>query len=179
MREGKRRNLTMIKKEIQEAFNQQINEEIYSSYLYLSMSAYFESVNLQGFAGWMRVQAQEELVHAMKFYSFIHERGGKVVLKALKAPETEWPSPQGAFEAALKHEQHITGRINDLVALAMKENDHASAIFLQWFVTEQVEEEASAGEVLRKVTMIGDSPGPMFMLDRELGQRTFKPPAGT
>jgi ferritin len=169
----------MIKKEIQEAFNQQINEEIFSSYLYLSMSAYFESVNLKGFAGWMRVQAQEELVHAMKFFSFIHERGGRVALKALKAPETEWPSPRGAFEAVLKHEQYITGRINDLVALAAKESDNASAVFLQWFVTEQVEEEASAEEALRKVAMVKESPGAMLMLDRELGKRTFKPPAGT
>jgi len=168
----------MIKKEIQEAFNQQINEEIFSSYLYLSMSAYFESVNLKGFAGWMRVQAQEELVHAMKFFSFIHERGGRVALKALKAPETEWPSPQGAFEAVLKHEQYITGRINDLVARATKEDDNASAVFLQWFVSEQVEEEASAEEVLRKVALIKEAPGAMLMLDRELGQRTFKPPAG-
>jgi ferritin len=166
----------MIKKKIQDAFNRQINEEIFSSYLYLSMSAYLESENLKGFASWMRVQAQEEMVHAMKFYDFISGRGGRVLLDGLKAPETSWASPQAAFEAAHKHEQHITGRINDLVALAMKENDHASHVFLQWFVTEQVEEEASADEIVQKLKMIGKAPNALYMLDKEMGGRTFTLP---
>jgi ferritin len=166
----------MIKKKIQDAFNKQINEEIFSSYLYLSMSAYFESENLKGFANWMRVQAQEELVHAMKFFAFIADRGGQVILAGLKAPQTRWASPLAAFEAAYKHEQHITGRINDLVALSMKENDYASHTFLQWFVTEQVEEEASADEVVQKLKMVKSSPDALYMLDKEMGTRVFTPP---
>jgi len=166
----------MIKKKIQDAFNSQINEELFSSYLYLSMSAYFESMNLKGFASWMRVQAQEELVHAIKFFGFIADRSGQVLLSGLKAPETRWTSPLAAFEAAYKHEQHITGRINELVGLAMKESDHASHTFLQWFVTEQVEEEATADEVVQKLKMVKNSPEALYMLDKEMAARVFTPP---
>jgi ferritin len=162
---------------MQDALNGQCNAELYSSYLYLSMSGYFQNINLGGFATWMRVQAQEELVHAVKFYDFVHERGGRVLLRPIEGPPTEWDSPLAAFEAAYAHEQKVTGLINDLVELALEERDHATNIFLQWFVTEQVEEEDSANEVVQKIKLMGDARGGLFMLDRELGQRTFTPPA--
>ncbi len=169
----------MVNKKIEGALNQQLNAELYSSYLYLSMSAYFQSINLPGFANWMRVQAQEELVHAMKFYDFINERGGRVMLQEVKAPPTEWSSPHDVFENAYKHEQKVTGLINDLVNLAVGERDHATNIFLQWFVTEQVEEEASADEVVQKLKLVGDDNAGLFMLDGEMGQRVFTPPAAS
>jgi len=167
----------MLKKGLEKALNSQLNAELYSAYLYLSMSAYFQSVNLGGFANRMRVQAQEELTHAMKFYDFINERGGRVALGAVKNPPPDWKSPLAAFEAAYEHEQKVTGLINSLVDMAIKEKDHATNIFLQWFVTEQVEEEDNANEVVQKIKLTGDAPGGLFMLDRELGQRTFTPPA--
>ena len=167
----------MLNEKIQAALNKQLNAELYSSYLYLSMSGYFQSINLLGFANWMRVQAQEELVHAMKFYDFINDRGGRVALQPVEGPPTEWSSPLDAFENAYRHEQKVTGLINDLVNLAVKERDHATNIFLQWFVTEQVEEEASADEVVQKLKLMGDDGGGLFMLDREMAQRVFTPPA--
>jgi len=169
----------MIKEKMQEALNQQLNAELYSSYLYLSMAAYFESINLKGFASWMRVQTQEELVHAMKFYDFIIERGGKVLLSSIEGPPTEWVSPLAIFEHAYEHEQKVTGLINKLVDLSAAEQDHATSNFLQWFVAEQVEEEASADEVVQKIKLMGDASGGLFMLDRELAQRVFTPPATT
>jgi ferritin len=169
----------MVNKKIEGALNQQLNAELYSSYLYLSMSAYFQSINLPGFANWMRVQAQEELVHGMKFYDFINERGGRVMLQQVKAPPAEWSSPLDVFENAYKHEQKVTGLINDLVNLAVGEKDHATNIFLQWFVTEQVEEEASANEVVQKLKLVGKDSGGLFMLDAEMGQRVFTPPAAS
>jgi ferritin len=169
----------MISERMQEALNGQLNAELYSSYLYMSMAAYFQDLNLGGFANWMRVQAQEELVHAMKFYDFINERGGRVVMKPIDGPSTEWDSPLAAFEAVLAHEQKVTGLINDLVELALAEHDHATNIFLQWFVTEQVEEEDSANDVVQKIKLMGDARGGLFMLDRELGQRTFTQPTQT
>ena len=167
----------MLNSKIQDAFNGQLNAETFSSYLYLSMSAYFDSQNLAGMSSWMRVQAQEELTHAVKFYDYINERGGRVVLKAVDAPETEWDSPLAAFEHVYAHEQKVTGLINDLVDLALAERDHATHIFLQWFVSEQVEEEDSANEVVQKIKLMGDASGGLFMLDRELGQRIFTPPS--
>ena len=167
----------MIKDKIQGAINKQINAELYSSYLYLSMSSYFESINLKGCANWMRVQTQEELVHVMKFYDYLIERGGKVILSAIESPPTEWTSPLAVFEHAYKHEQKVTGLINDLVDLAVAEKDHASNNFLQWFVSEQVEEEASADEVVQKIKLMGDARGGLFMIDRELAQRVLTPPA--
>jgi len=166
----------MLKEKVQEALNKQINYEIYSSYLYLSMAAYFKSVNLDGFSNWMEVQAQEELFHAKKFYDFIHERGGRVTLQEIKAPPTEWPSTLAVFEATLEHERHVTALIDGLVNLALDERDHATNSFLAWFVGEQVEEEASVDQILETIRRIGDAPGPLFMLDRELGARTFTPP---
>jgi ferritin len=167
----------MISKKMEKALNEQVNAEMYSAYMYLSMEAYFKSKNLNGFANWMRAQTQEEMIHAMKIYCFIHERGGKVTLKAIDGPPTQWESPLAVFEAVYAHEQKVTGLINGLVDLAIKENDHASNTFLQWFVSEQVEEEASADEVVQQLKMMENAPGGMFMLDRELGQRVFTPPA--
>ncbi|MFH0960148.1 MAG: ferritin [Pseudomonadota bacterium] len=163
----------MIKEDIQKSFNDQINAEIYSSYLYLSMAAYFNSVNLPGFANWMKCQAQEELVHAMKFFDFVNERRGDVTLKAIDGPPTTWDSPAHAFEEAYKHEQKVTSLINGLVDLAMAERDHASSSFLQWFVNEQVEEEASTDDVVQRLKLAGDKGGGLFMIDRELATRTF------
>ena len=167
----------MISKKMEQALNSQVNAEMYSAYLYLSMESYFKSMNLNGFAGWMRAQTQEEMMHAMKIYDFINERGGRVLLKAIDGPQTKWDSPLVVFEAVLKHEQKVTGLINDLVDLAIQEKDHATNSFLQWFVTEQVEEEASADEALQQLKMMENAPGGIFMLDRELGQRVFTPPA--
>ena len=166
----------MISKKMQEALNTQVNAELYSAYLYLSMEAYFQSQNLLGFASWMRVQTQEELTHAMKIYDFLNERGGRVILKSITEPQAEWQSPLAVFEAAYKHEQKVTGLINDLVNLALDEKDHATNSFLQWFVNEQVEEESSADEVVQKIKMVDKAPGAMFMIDKELGQRVFTPP---
>lgn len=169
----------MLSEKMEKALNDQIMWELYSSYLYLSMSAHFLSVNLAGFANWMRVQAQEELLHAIKFYDFVNERGGRVVLQTVKAPPSEWTTPVSVFEDTLKHERQVTKRINDLVDVALKEKDHATNIFLQWFVTEQVEEEASVKEILEKLKLLGDARGGLFMLDRELAQRVFTPPAAS
>jgi ferritin len=167
----------MIGEKMIKALNDQLNAELYSSYLYLSMSAYFQSINLKGFANWMRVQTQEELLHAVKFYDFINNRGGRVKLAAIETPPSEWESPLQIFETAYQHEQKVTGLINNLVEIALEERDHATQIFLQWFVTEQVEEEDSANTVIQKLKLMGDAPGGMFMLDNELGQRVFTPPA--
>jgi ferritin len=167
----------MLGKKMQDALNGQLNAELYSAYLYASMSAYFESVNLRGFANWMRVQAQEEVVHAYKFYNFVNERGGRVLLRAIEGPPTAWDSPFAAFEAAYGHEQKVTGLINGLVDLAVSEKDYATNNFLQWFVTEQVEEEASANEVVQKLKLVGEVTGGLFMLDREMALRVFTPPA--
>jgi ferritin len=167
----------MMNQRLQEAMNQQINAETYSAYLYLSMAAYFEDINLLGFANWMKCQAQEEMTHAMKFFNFINERGGRVKLTPIEGPPTEWDSPLNAFEEAYNHETKVTAMINDLVNLAIEEKDHASNNFLQWFVAEQVEEEASADEVVNKIKLAGEGGG-LFMLDRELGGRLFNyPPA--
>ena len=167
----------MICKKMQGALNEQINAELYSAYLYLSMVAYFESINLPGFASWMRAQTQEEVVHAMKIYDYVNERGGRVVLKSIGEPQAEWKSPLDAFEAAYEHEQKVTGLINGLVNLAIEEKDHAANMFLQWFVNEQVEEESSADAVVQKLKLMADAPGGMYMLDNEMGQRVFTPPA--
>lgn len=167
----------MIKEKLEKAINSQINAELYSSYLYLSMSSYFSSLNLSGFATWMRVQAQEELMHALKFYDYVIERGGTVTLAAIDAPPKTWDSPLAVFEHVYQHEQKVTGLINSLVDLAIHENDHATNAFLQWYVTEQVEEESSADEILKKLKLVGDQGSGMLMLDQQLGQRVYTPPA--
>jgi len=166
----------MISKTLQDAFNKQLNAETFSAYLYWSMSAYFESKNLAGAATWMRAQAQEEMAHAVKFYDYLNERGGRVILAAIDPPETKWDSPLAVFEAVYRHEQKVTGMINNLVNLASQEGDHASGVFLQWFVTEQVQEEATANEVIGKLKLMAGAPGALFMMDRELGQRVFAAP---
>ncbi|HEB50055.1 MAG TPA: ferritin [Desulfobulbus sp.] len=163
----------MLKKKILKALNEQINAEMYSSYLYLSMESYFQSVSLGGFAAWMRAQVQEELMHAMKFYDFVNERGGRVTLNAINKPERDWESPLAAFQHILRHEQLVTSLINDLVDLAAREKDHATGIFLQWFVTEQVEEEATVGEIVNRLELIGNDSSGLFFLDAELGKRVF------
>ena len=167
----------MISKKIVEAFNSQINAETYSAYLYWSMSAALEGLNLPGFAHWMRVQAQEEMTHAMKFYTHIIERGGAVMLTEIASPPTAWDNVKAAFEDGLAHEQKVTSLINDLMDLAIAEKDHAATMFLQWFVTEQVEEEATAMEVLGKLEIAGDTAGGLYMLDKEMAGRVFTPPA--
>ena len=162
----------MVPRKMEEALNQQINAEFYSAYLYLSMSAYFHSVDLMGFEHWMRIQAQEELVHASKFYQFICDRDGRVLLGALEGPKTEWKSTLEVFEEAYAHEQLITKKIGDLVELSNKEKDHATHAFLQFFVTEQVEEEATLHQIIKDVKRIRDHPNGVFLMDRELALRT-------
>ena len=161
----------MIKSKIEKAINEQINAELYSSYLYLSMAAYFASENRNGMARWMQVQAQEEVKHAMKFYGYVYEKGGKVTLKGIESPPTEWKSPLDVFENAYNHEVKVTGLINDLVKLARSEDDIATENFLMWYIDEQVEEEASADAIVQKLKFIKESANGLYMLDRELGHR--------
>ena len=167
----------MIGKKLEKAINSQINAELYSSYLYLSMSSYFSSINLGGFAGWMKAQAQEELMHAIKFYDYLIERGGTITLTTIKAPPEKWDSPLAVFQNVFAHEQKVTGLIDDLVDLAIAENDHAATAFLQWYVTEQVEEESSADEIVQKLKLVGDQGSGLLMLDQQLGQRGVTLPA--
>ncbi|EHM10748.1 ferritin-like protein [Thermanaerovibrio velox DSM 12556] len=161
----------MISDRMKDAINSQIQAELYSSYLYLSMAAHFESENLKGFAHWMHKQADEERGHAMKFFHYLVERGGKVELKAIEAPKTSWSSPEEVFEEVLGHERKVTSLINRLYELALEEKDYPSQIMLQWFISEQVEEEASAEEVLARLRMLKGGLQGLLMLDRELAQR--------
>jgi len=161
----------MLNAAIQDAMNKQVNAELYSAYLYLSMAADFEETGLRGMAHWMQVQAKEEASHALKFFKYIADRGGRVTLAAIAAPPTKWDSPQAIFEEVYKHECHVSGLINKLVELAEAEKDHASAVFLQWFINEQVEEEANASEILHQIKTMGDSKQGLFMLDHHLAQR--------
>ncbi len=168
----------MINKKMVKAINDQINAELYSSYLYLSMSAYFDSINLKGCSSWMRVQVMEEQAHTKKFYDYLTARGGRIVLSQIKAPPSEWKSSLAVFEHVLEHEQMVTGLINDLVDLSVKLKDHATNSFLKWYVDEQVEEEESAEGVLQSLKLNADNPGGLFMIDKELAQRVFVPPTG-
>ena len=161
----------MLAKTIQDALNEQIKNELYSAHQYLAMSAYCESMNLPGFAYWMRIQAQEEREHAMKIYDYIQERNGRVVLEAIDQPITEFVSPLEVFEKALEQEQAVTADINNLYALAVREEDYASQFFLQWFVTEQVEEEKNVGDVVETLKMSGEKNEALLLFDRELGKR--------
>ena len=161
----------MISRTIEEALNKQINREYYSAYLYLAMSAYFESVYMKGFAKWLRVQAKEEQGHGDKFLDYLMARGGKVSLGAIEAPKAKWASAGKVFEEVYAHEQKVTGFINALVELAIKENDHATFELLQWFVKEQVEEEKNSSEILEQIKIVGDVPGHLFYLDHHLGKR--------
>jgi len=161
----------MLSKAMEEALNRQINRELYSSYLYLGMAAWFESVNFKGFASWMMIQSGEERNHAMKIYDYVVARQGKVVLDAIEAPKAKWTSTGKIFDEVYAHEQKVTGLINALVDLAIKEKDHATFEFLQWFVKEQVEEESNAAMIVEKIKLVGDVPGHLFCLDHELSKR--------
>jgi len=160
---------------MEEVLNKQLNAELYSGYLYLAMSAYFENMDLEGLANWMRVQAQEELSHGMKFYNYIVQRGAKVTLSEIEKPKLEWDSPVDVFENVLAHEKVVTGMINDLVDLAIEEGDHATNNFLQWFVAEQVEEEESAGSALNKIKLATKESNGLFSLDADFGTRIYTP----
>ena len=161
----------MLKPPIEKALNEQLKEEMNSFYIYLSMSAYFESKGFRGMASWMAKQANEEFTHAMKFFGYIHERGGSVTLQALDKPKAKWASPVEAFKAAAEHEKHISACIDTLVDAATAQRDHATANFLQWFVKEQVEEEATVDVIVQRFALGGEQPVGLLFLDRELGGR--------
>ena len=169
----------MISDKMVTALNGQVNAEMYSAYLYLAMNAYFEVEGYTGFAAWMRAQAQEEMFHAMKIYDFINERGGRAMLVAIDTPPANWDSPLAVFKASLAHEEKVTGLINGLVDVAIDLRDHASNSFLMWFVDEQVEEESNVGDIVLRLEQMADTPGAIYLLDKELGARVFTmPPAG-
>jgi ferritin len=161
-----------MNQKIEQAFNEQINEELFSSYIYLAMAAHFETMNLEGFTNWMKLQAQEELQHAMRLFDHINRRGGRVVLKAIGEPPVDFGTPLEVFEKALAHEQHITGCIHRLYDLAREEKDYPAQIELQWFIDEQVEEEENTGRVVDLLRMAGENQTALLMLDRELAQRS-------
>jgi ferritin len=169
----------MLSKKLEDALNEQINYETYSAYVYAAMAAYFESVDLPGFASWMKIQVQEEMFHTTKFFHFVFERDGRVRLGAIDEPPFEWDSPLAAFQNAYEHECGVSKRIHALVDLAREEKDHAVENFLAWFVTEQVEEEASTKAVVQQLKFIGDDRQGLFMIDRELGARVYTPPAAS
>ena len=166
----------MINEKMEKAFLDQINKELYSEYLYLSMKAYFLDKNLLGFANWMDVQVQEEHAHAMGMYDYVVERGGKVILEAIEKPENNWANPLELFKAVLKHEEFVTSRINALMDVAEETKDRAALIFLNWYLKEQVEEEANVGSVIAQLELIGDDKSGLFALDKELATRTFVAP---
>lgn len=168
----------MLSQKMQEALNAQINAEYYSSYLYLSMAAYCEHINFKGFAHWFNIQSQEEMIHVTKFFNYVNDRRGRVELRPIEGPPTDWESPLAAFEAAAKHEQHVTALINALSGLAITENDHASHALLEWFINEQVEEEATVDQIVAQLKLAAGAPAALFMLDRELGQRVLATSAG-
>lgn len=165
----------MISKKMLNELNKQINKEMYSAYLYMSMSAHSEQRGLKGFANWFMVQYKEEMEHAMKIYNYINDQGGQVKLMGIEEPPAVFESPLDMFEKTLKHEKFITKSINDLVDVAIKEKDHATKIFLQWFVTEQIEEESNDNDILSQLNLIGESGNGLRMLDKELSTRVFVP----
>ncbi len=158
-------------KKIEKAFNDHLNAEFFSSYLYLSMANYFAAASLEGMSAWMRIQTDEERLHAMKFIDYMNDRNRRVKLEKIDQPKTDWDSPLEAFQEAYAHEQLISKKINDLVDLAIKENDHAANTFLQWFVSEQVEEEATVSTIVGKLELVKDNPMGLLMIDQQLGQR--------
>jgi ferritin len=164
----------MLKEKMFDALSAQLNEEAYSAYMYLSMSGFLTSINMPGMAAWMKAQSQEEMGHAQKFYRYIESRGRQARLLAIQAPPASWDGPVGVFEAALNHERSITNHINGLADLADSEKDRATAIFLQWFVTEQVEEEENVEQVFARLKMLNAHPAGLLMFDRELGARAAK-----
>ncbi len=166
----------MINKKMETALNEQITFEIYSAHLYLSMAAYLASIDLPGFSHWMRIQYQEEIAHSFKMFDYVIERDGRAKICQINEPQFEWGSVLETFESAYSHEQKVTNRFNNLVDIALAEKDHASHIFLQWFINEQVEEEATAKGIIQQLKMLADSKAGLFQIDRELGQRVFTPP---
>lgn len=166
----------MLNKKVEKELNKQINAELFSAYLYLSMSAYLESINLSGFAHWMRIQAQEEEFHAMKFFDYINERGGKVILTNIENPKTIWENVIEVAAEAYAHEQIVTGLINNILDVAIEEKDHATSNFLQWYVAEQIEEESSTENILNQLKMLDGKGSGLFMLDKELSTRVFVTP---
>lgn len=168
----------MLKERVLAKLNEQLKHELASAYLYFSMAGYFESISLKGFANWMKVQAQEELAHSVRIFSYINDKSARVEIYELEAPKNDWGSPLAAIEDAHQHECYISERINECVSLALAENDHSTNTFLQWFVAEQVEEEAAADDVVQKLKLIGDNSSGLFLLDQELQKRNFESDGG-
>ena len=166
----------MINEKLEHAFFVQINKELYSAYLYLAMQTYFKDMNLDGFANWMAVQVQEELAHAMGMYNYVLERGGKVTLMSVDKPEDSWNSPLNVFEKVLEHEEYVTSLINELTSVAEEVKDRAAISLLQWYIKEQVEEEANVSNVLGNLKLAQNDPRALLLLDRELATRTFVAP---
>jgi len=166
----------MLSDKMEQVLNEQVNREMYSAYLYMSMSAHCSNVGLKGFANWFMVQYHEEMLHAMKIYEYIQRQGGQVRLKPIEGPPVDFESPLDMFEKTLEHERFITRSINDLMETAISEKDHASQIFLQWYVTEQVEEEENDNDIISQLKLIKDNPQGLMMLDRELAQRAATVP---
>ncbi len=168
----------MLNPKIEKMLVDQMNFEFYSAYIYMSMVAYLESVDLQGFAHWMKIQVQEEMSHSLKFYNYIVERGGRPFFTAVPEPKKEWASVKEVFEDALHHELEVTRRINEIATTTIAENDHATRSFLNWYVDEQVEEESNAEQIIKKLKMINDNASALFLLDKELALRLFVMPVG-
>ena len=167
----------MLSQEMQDALNKQINEELESSYLYQAMACYFEHNTLRGFANWMRIQTEEERGHAQKLINYMQDRGARVKLTGIQGPKADWKDSLAVFEDALEHERHISQCINKIQSQAIKEGDHATHALLEWFVTEQVEEEANASAIVDQLKLVEGAPGGLFLLDREMAQRSM-PAAG-
>ena len=166
----------MLSKKMEKALNEQINKEMYSAFLYMSMSAQSTNIGLPGFANWFMVQYNEEMEHAMKIYDYVNNQGGKVKLMAIDEPLSDFKDPMDMFKRTLKHEQFVTKCINELVNLSIKEKDHATQIFLQWFVTEQIEEEGNDNDIISKLELAGTKGNGLFMVDKELSTRVYNPP---
>jgi len=165
----------MLKETMLDKLNAQFNSEVYSAYMYSSVAAYFETLSLRGFANWMEIQTQEELTHAHRLYKYIIDKGSRPRMAAVDAPPEDWSSPLDAMERVYAHECHVTEQINECVSLALAENDHSTNTMLQWFVSEQVEEEANAGDIVQKLKLIGDNSSGLFLLDSDLGKRNPEP----
>ncbi len=163
----------MLKESVLNKLNEQIALEGYSAYLYYAMVGYFETINLKGFSNWMLIQAQEEITHMHRIFTYVYDRGASVTLQQVDQPPAKWESPVACIAETLEHEQMISEKINGCVSLALEENDHSTNAMLQWFVSEQVEEEANADDLLQKLMMVGDNASGLFLLDTELAKRTF------
>ena len=165
-----------MNEKIEKMINDQMNFEFYSAYIYMAMAAYCDSIDLQGFAHWLKVQVQEEMYHAFKMYNYLLDRNGRPFFQQVEAPNKEWKSVKDVFENALKHEKIVTDRINKIMTAAMQESDHATMSFYNWFVTEQVEEEKNPDMIIKKLNLINNSTDGLFMLDKELSARVFTLP---